>query len=554
MSKILQKFKLLAQKQKEESKLSEISKNKDESEATKLPENEKSVELTKENPSEEEKNDNRKSDQYNEVQSEDLIHKPAKSDTNRNQEIARTNPKETDHRGCIYLLPSPKSSITDWDKDTGKTKDNATTEVQTEELIQEPREKKIADNVSDTPKNQEIAKTDLVEEKVISNNENCVQKVGDCIILSPTPKSSNVNLKWETSSEAPFNCNRKNFRKKQNFYQNKNLRCPSCKNKPYDDIMCRICSFPKVNISARLDMTKAEEKPWKCELCGDENLASANKCKVCQRVKSKDKKDGSTLLVPARKIPNIDINFSSYEEHAFTIMVFDPEWPIPKFIVPIGATTLNSSLLKSIEKFGYKKLTTLQNQVIPVILTNRDLMCCAPSGSGKTMGYLLPIIHLLLLVNDPPSNSPVCVILLPTVKFVSETFEETQKYISCSSNLKVCLGDENAQLKVNCHILIATPVCLLNLLGNSIVNLKGTRFIMMDEGKTNILIGDSFFTLSNFLFISVDRMVDMGSMPQISKIMNHQTLSTKVSSKILIIRPARMFYAFLEFESHSKNR
>lgn len=174
----------------------------------------------------------------------------------------------------------------------------------------------------------------------------------------------------------------------------------------------------------------------------------------------------------------------------------------------IGFTELGLSkpVTRAIQDLGYCTPTEIQAKTIPVAMTGKDLMASAQTGSGKTAAYALPIIECL----QDPEKLPRALILAPTrelVLQVEEQFELFSKY--CDLRVATVYGGVkyNAQiaaLKKGVDIIVATPGRLLDHMERRTVDLSAIEILVLDEA---------------------DRMLDMGFMPQVNKIV--QKLSTE---------------------------
>lgn len=176
-------------------------------------------------------------------------------------------------------------------------------------------------------------------------------------------------------------------------------------------------------------------------------------------------------------------------------------------------------MVENILKSGYKKPTPIQKHALPIIMGGRDLMGCAQTGSGKTAAFLIPIINVLLqdprdLVTGPSGAQPQVLIVSPTRELTMQIFSEARKF-SHGSVLKIAVayggvavrhqGDNIAR---GCHILVATPGRLHDFVDRNRVSFESIRFVVLDEA---------------------DRMLDMGFMPSVEKMMEHPTMVRPVS-------------------------
>lgn len=204
------------------------------------------------------------------------------------------------------------------------------------------------------------------------------------------------------------------------------------------------------------------------------------------------------------------MNFDKYD--IMHVNVTGENVPIP--VERFEDSGLRQLLLDNIHRSGYLKPTPVQKHSIPIIIAGRDLMACAQTGSGKTAAFLLPIIHVLLndpkeLIATPDHCEPQVVIISPTRELTLQIFTEARKF-SHSSIIKtvVAYGGTAAyhqaqQALKGCHILVATPGRLLDFVNRRRITFSSLRFLVLDEA---------------------DRMLDMGFMPDIERMMGHPTM------------------------------
>jgi ATP-dependent RNA helicase RhlE len=162
-----------------------------------------------------------------------------------------------------------------------------------------------------------------------------------------------------------------------------------------------------------------------------------------------------------------------------------------------------SALLKSnLVKNGFKEPTPVQAQSIEPALEGRDVVATAQTGTGKTLAFVLPIIHLL--ANEPARGGIRAVILSPTRELALQ-IDETFGRMAAGSSVRaaVVIGGvgENSQLqsiRKGAQVLIATPGRLYDFLSRGLIALGNVRILVLDEA---------------------DRMLDMGFLPTITRIM-----------------------------------
>ena len=167
---------------------------------------------------------------------------------------------------------------------------------------------------------------------------------------------------------------------------------------------------------------------------------------------------------------------------------------------------LADSLLRAIADTGYTAPTPIQAQAIPQVLKGGDLLAAAQTGTGKTAGFTLPILHLLMQkkLEARKPGRPRCLILTPTRELTAQVAESVQTYGKHTSlTSMVMFGGVNINPQISAlrkplDILVATPGRLLDHCGQKTVDLSGVEILVLDEA---------------------DRMLDMGFIRDIRKIL-----------------------------------
>src|ERR1017187_8328676 len=162
-----------------------------------------------------------------------------------------------------------------------------------------------------------------------------------------------------------------------------------------------------------------------------------------------------------------------------------------------------SALLKNnLGRHGYIEPTPVQAQAIEPVLAGKDLVATAQTGTGKTLAFVLPMIHLM--GKQPPRTGVRSLILTPTRELaiqIEETFAKIAAGTGIGATVVVGGVSERAQLqsiRKNAQVLIATPGRLYDFLSRRLVDLGGVRMLVLDEA---------------------DRMLDMGFLPTVKRIM-----------------------------------
>ena len=170
--------------------------------------------------------------------------------------------------------------------------------------------------------------------------------------------------------------------------------------------------------------------------------------------------------------------------------------------MPFADLGLSDELLRAVGDSGYDTPTPIQRGVIPSVLMGRDIIGIAQTGTGKTAGFVLPMIDILAHGRSR-ARMPRSLILEPTRELaaqVAENFVKYGKYHKLSMALLiggVQMGDQIKALEKGVDVLIATPGRLMDLFGRGKIMLNGCNLLVIDEA---------------------DRMLDMGFIPDIEEI------------------------------------
>src|SRR5260221_3240387 len=135
--------------------------------------------------------------------------------------------------------------------------------------------------------------------------------------------------------------------------------------------------------------------------------------------------------------------------------------------MPFAELGLSPEILQAVADAGYDTPTPIQQQAIPVVLMGRDVLGCAQTGTGKTAGFVLPMLDILS-AGRARARMPRSLILEPTRELaaqVAENFEIYGKYHKLNHALLiggVSFSDQESRLDRGVDVLIATPGRLLD--------------------------------------------------------------------------------------------
>lgn len=169
------------------------------------------------------------------------------------------------------------------------------------------------------------------------------------------------------------------------------------------------------------------------------------------------------------------------------------------------ALGLNDELLQAVANQGYTTPTPVQKQAIPHILSGKDVLAGAQTGTGKTAGFTLPLLQRLMENHDPHQKPRRirALVLVPTRELAAQVYESIKTYgAHLPLTTEVVIGGASInmqirQLQRGCDIVVATTGRLCDHINERHANLKNVEILVLDEA---------------------DRMLDMGFLPDIKRI------------------------------------
>jgi ATP-dependent RNA helicase RhlE len=170
-----------------------------------------------------------------------------------------------------------------------------------------------------------------------------------------------------------------------------------------------------------------------------------------------------------------------------------------------SALGLSDAISRALTDKGYKKPTSIQIQAIPPIIAGRDVMAAAQTGTGKTAGFTLPLLHRLAEGKHARSNSVRALVLTPTRELaaqVAESVTQYGKHLPLRSAVVfggVNINPQMMKLRGGVDVLVATPGRLMDLYNQNAVRFNNLEILVLDEA---------------------DRMLDMGFIRDIRKILS----------------------------------
>jgi ATP-dependent RNA helicase RhlE len=171
--------------------------------------------------------------------------------------------------------------------------------------------------------------------------------------------------------------------------------------------------------------------------------------------------------------------------------------------LPFSSFGLDPLLLRGIREAGFTRPTPIQEQSIPPAMAGRDVLACAATGSGKTAAFGLPILHRLM---GKPRRTTRALVLTPTRELCAQVDEHLQELAvhtpvtSAAVFGGVGMGPQEHALRAGVDVVVATPGRLLDHFRHRYAALAGLEVLVLDEA---------------------DRMLDMGFLPDIKRILRH---------------------------------
>ena len=169
--------------------------------------------------------------------------------------------------------------------------------------------------------------------------------------------------------------------------------------------------------------------------------------------------------------------------------------------MPFTGFKLHPDLLKGIRELGFTRPTPIQEQAIPPAMEGRDVLACASTGSGKTAGFVLPILHRLI---GKPRGTTRALVLTPTRELAAQIHQHLEQLAMHTPVTGapvfggVGMGPQEHAFRSGVDVIVATPGRLLDHLDRPYARLNALEVLVLDEA---------------------DRMLDMGFLPDIRRVL-----------------------------------
>ncbi|KAL4930176.1 DEAD/DEAH box RNA helicase [Aspergillus undulatus] len=296
---------------------------------------------------------------------------------------------------------------------------------------------------------------------------------------------------------------------------------------PLDAFMSELADYapPKKKIGAKF--SKAQEPE---AMFGDENdvgmtAVGEGDAEDFLAIASKAKKKKDIPIVDHKKVQYEPFRRKFYTEPSDLAQMSEEEaaslrleldgikvrgLDVPKPVQKWSQCGLGIQTLDVVDKLGFESLTSIQAQAIPSIMSGRDVIGVAKTGSGKTMAFLIPMFRHIK-DQRPLDNmeGPVGLIMTPTRELATQIHKDCKPFLRALGLRAVCayggapIKDQIAELKRGAEIIVCTPGRMIDLLAANagrVTNLRRVTYVVLDEA---------------------DRMFDMGFEPQVMKILSN---------------------------------
>lgn len=180
---------------------------------------------------------------------------------------------------------------------------------------------------------------------------------------------------------------------------------------------------------------------------------------------------------------------------------------VPKPVQKWAQCGLTRQMLDVIDSIGYEKPSPIQMQAIPTLMSGRDVVGVAKTGSGKTVAFLIPMFrHIMDQQPLKDLDGPIGLVMTPTRELATQIHRDCKPFLKSAKLRAVCayggapIRDQIAELKRGAEIIVCTPGRMIDLLAANqgrVTNLRRVTYVVLDEA---------------------DRMFDMGFEPQVMKI------------------------------------
>jgi superfamily II DNA/RNA helicase len=206
----------------------------------------------------------------------------------------------------------------------------------------------------------------------------------------------------------------------------------------------------------------------------------------------------------------------------------------------------DQKLNEGLDSMGYEKPTPIQQQAIPIILQNKDVIACAQTGTGKTAAYILPVINKMIQTDHRHLNT---LIIAPTRELAQQIDQQIEgfAYFTGISSIPVYGGGDGATwdvqkkaLEQGADIIVATPGRLIALLAAGTTVFDHLKHLILDEADRMLDMGfyDDIVKIVNYLPKERQTLLFSATMPPKIRALANKILNRPEEINIAIAKPA----------------
>ncbi|MGL5785479.1 MAG: DEAD/DEAH box helicase [Bacteroidales bacterium] len=208
---------------------------------------------------------------------------------------------------------------------------------------------------------------------------------------------------------------------------------------------------------------------------------------------------------------------------------------------------LEKEVLDGLDAMNFEEMTPIQEETIPVILSGKDIIACAQTGTGKTAAFVLPLLNQLYK-EENTKNKIRAIIMAPTRELAQQIDIQIQgfSYFLSVSSLLVCGGGDGTEwekqkrgMKLGADIVVATPGRLLSHIEHSNIDLSRVKHFILDEADRMLDMGfyDDIVRISKHLPLKRQTILFSATMPPKIRNLIRTTLNEPVEINVAISKP-----------------
>ena len=155
--------------------------------------------------------------------------------------------------------------------------------------------------------------------------------------------------------------------------------------------------------------------------------------------------------------------------------------------------SIREPILQATREMGFTEMTEIQQKAIPLMLAGHDMIAKAPTGTGKTVAFGIPVLEQ---VANVPAGAPKAVILSPTRELAQQIAQDLRNLARFLPDVKVVcvyggagMDKQQRQLKAGCQVVVATPGRLMDHYRHHAIDLSGVETIVLDEADEMLNMG-----------------------------------------------------------------